>query len=470
VRLASKILLASLLGLFVLLGAALLSLVAVNRLVDVNRAIVTRSTPALELELAAEESLLHLIHLESRAAVFRDPAYHALWAARAAAADEQLARLGALLTTARERRRHRKARAAFETYRQLAARRRPRGPRGPDATRIASARTQLCLLKLRAATRDALAAAQADARAVERRTWHVVGLSLAASLGLAVTAASLLAFRMTHALRRLSVATTEIERGTFRAVLPVRRADEIGALARSFTRMADRLGEADRMKEEFFSHISHELRTPLTSVREAVHLLRDRVAGPLEPKQARLVDIIGDGTERMLRLVNQILELTRLRAGLLAIDHRSVDVARLVARALEQLRPQAEARGVTLHQNGTPTAAVTGDEERLFQVALNLVGNAIKFTTTGGKVEVRVAERNGGVALTVEDDGVGIPADALPRIFEPYRQAHATGGGSGLGLAIVKGIVEAHGGRIEVASREGAGSRFTVTLPGREEA
>src|SRR5581483_2116134 len=114
--------------------------------------------------------------------------------------------------------------------------------------------------------------------------------------------------------------------------------------------------------------------------------------------------------------------------------------------------------------------AVTGDEERLFQVALNLVGNAIKFTTTGGKVEVRVAERNGGVALTVEDDGVGIPADALPRIFEPYRQAHATGGGSGLGLAIVKGIVEAHGGRIEVASREGAGSRFTVTLPGREEA
>jgi signal transduction histidine kinase len=253
-------------------------------------------------------------------------------------------------------------------------------------------------------------------------------------------------------------------------VLPVRRADEIGALARSFTRMADRLGEADRMKEEFFSHISHELRTPLTSVREAVHLLRDRVAGPLEPKQARLVDIIGDGTERMLRLVNQILELTRLRAGLLAIDHRSVDVARLVARALEQLRPQAEARGVTLHQNGTPTAAVTGDEERLFQVALNLVGNAIKFTTTGGKVEVRVAERNGGVALTVEDDGVGIPADALPRIFEPYRQAHATGGGSGLGLAIVKGIVEAHGGRIEVASREGAGSRFTVTLPGREEA
>lgn len=466
-RLASKILLVSLLGLVVLLGAAVLSLVAVNRLVDVNRAIVTRSTPALELEVAAEESLLQLVRLENRAAVFRDPAYRALWTARAAAAEEQLGRLGTLLTTSTEHRRHRKADSAFRTYRDLADGPPANPPRTPagDGIRNAATRAERSLVKLRGATHDALLLAQSDAHALERRTWHIVGLALAASLGIAVTAAGLLAFRMTRALRRLSDATTEIEHGGFRGALPTAQADEIGALARSFTRMADRLSEADRMKEEFFSHISHELRTPLTAVREAVSLLSERVPGPLGSKQARLVEIVGESTERMLRLVNQILELTRLRAGLLAIDRRPVDVPRIVRRALEQLRPQAEARGVVLHENDSPAARVTGDEERLLQVALNLVGNAIKFTTAGGRVEVRVAERNGGVALTVEDTGVGIPADALPRIFEPYRQAHGTRGGSGLGLAIVKGIVEAHGGRIDVVSREGTGSRFTVTLP-----
>jgi len=247
--------------------------------------------------------------------------------------------------------------------------------------------------------------------------------------------------------------------------------DEIGHLAQAFNRMVERLREADRMKEEFFSHISHELRTPLTSVREAATLLRDEVPGVLAPKQARLVEIIAASTDRVLRLVNEILELSRLRAGLLAIDRRNVDVGNLVHRALEQVRPQAEARGLRMESNGAIDGArVLGDEERLLQVLVNLLGNAIKFTPPGGAVRLGVTAGTDRVEVAVEDTGVGIPPEALPRVFERYWQARGTRAGTGLGLAIVKSIVEMHGGRVQAHSSEGKGSRFVVQLPRAEAA
>jgi len=276
---------------------------------------------------------------------------------------------------------------------------------------------------------------------------------------------------MTRSLDRLSRATTEVAEGSFGAPLEVERRDEIGQLAHAFNRMAERLREVDRMKEDFFSHISHELRTPLTSVREATTLLRDEVPGPLVPKQARLVDIIAANTERVLHLVNDILELSRLRAGLLAIDRRNVDLGNLVRRALEQLRPQAEARGLSVHSNGAARGVrVLGDEERLLQVLLNLLGNAIKFTPRGGAVRLGITAREDEVEVAVEDSGVGIPPEALPRVFDRYWQARGTPAGTGLGLAIVKSIVEMHGGRVQAESTEGKGSRFVVQLPRAEAA
>jgi signal transduction histidine kinase len=231
--------------------------------------------------------------------------------------------------------------------------------------------------------------------------------------------------------------------------------------------MTERLREIDRLKQELFAHISHELRTPLTSVREAGGLLRDEVPGPLNAKQLRLVDIIRLNTERMLTLVNQILELARLRGGMLALERRRVDVDALVGRALEALRPQAEANGVTLaREDGTASAGtVVGDEERLFQVVLNLVANAIKFTPPGGAVRVCVGPRADGVDIAVEDTGRGIPTAAVGHVFERYWQARPESGGTGLGLAIVKGVVDAHGGEVRVESVEGRGSCFTVHLP-----
>lgn len=220
------------------------------------------------------------------------------------------------------------------------------------------------------------------------------------------------------------------------------------------------------MKEQVYSHLSHELRTPLTSIREATHLLADGIAGPLAPRQERLVTIINDSTERLLRLVNRILDVSRLRAGLQPLERRPVRLGNVTARALRELRPQADAAGVRIDRLGNGAdPQVMGDEERLVEVVVNLVSNAIKASTEGSTVRVGVDGDASRAQLIVADDGVGIPRDAMAQIFDPYVQAPGATAGTGLGLAIVKSIVEAHGGDVAVESEPGRGSRFTVRLP-----
>lgn len=168
----------------------------------------------------------------------------------------------------------------------------------------------------------------------------------------------------------------------------------------------------------------------------------------------------------MLRLANQILELSRLRDGLVELDRKPLDLAELVDAVVEELHPQAAEAGVALERERYGAHfAYLGDEGRLHQLVVNLGANAIRFTPRGGRVVVRIMDAGPEFELQVEDTGVGIPADALPSIFDPYRQAHHDRGGTGLGLAIVRGVANAHGGRVTAESREGKGSRFTVLLP-----
>ena len=246
----------------------------------------------------------------------------------------------------------------------------------------------------------------------------------------------------------------------------VRSRDEIGSLARSFNSMGSQLHRMEETRQEFFATVSHELRSPLTSIRGAAELLRDGVPGPLTAKQGRLMDIISLSSGRLLRLVNEILEMSRFRAGLVEVDRKPLDLARLVDRAVEELYPRAVEAGVTLEYERLGAAfTYFGDEERLHQLVINLGANAIRFTPGGGRVVVRVIAAGPEFELQVEDTGVGIPADALPHIFDAYRQAHGERGGTGLGLAIVRGVADAHGGRVTAESHEGKGSRFTVLLP-----
>ena len=469
-RLASKIFLTFSLVIAVLAGVGVLSLRAVGRLVSVNREITTETVPALRLTTALHDELGALARLEARVLILRDPRYGALWEERATRVRHGLDRLGELVHTTRERAHLAEASVAFDAYRSGAAaeharllkdRKSPADPARPEAERVERA-----LDGLVEATYARVTAAQAEAARLETRTWTGVMAALGTAVALALIGTGVLAFRMTHSLRRLSAATSAVAAGSFRDPIDASARDEIGALARSFNAMAAQLRRMDETKEEFFATLSHELRSPLTSVREAAHLLRDGVPGPLNAKQTRLVTLISRSTDRLLRLVNQILELSRLRAGVLPLARETVDMAQVVGRAVEELRPQAEEAGLTLERErvGRQFDCV-GDEDRLLQVVVNLVANAVRFTPRGGRVAVRLIDAGEELEVQVEDSGVGIPAAALPHIFDSWRQAHRDRGGTGLGLAVVRGIVHAHHGRVTVESHEGKGSRFSVLLP-----
>src|SRR5437870_39026 len=473
-RLASKIFLGFSLVILVLAAVGLLSLRAVGRLVSLNREVASETLPALRLTAGVRDSMLALARLEARFTILRDRRYAVVWGERADTVRADLARLRELARTDEEARHLADATAAFERYREavLAEQRQltAAGARSPaigePAGRALAERVESSLEALQEATHARVLRAQAEVARLETRTWTGVVVALAGAVGLALLATAVIALRITRSLRRLSAATSAVAAGSFREPIPVGSNDEVGVLARSFNAMAARLRQLDEMKEEFFATLSHELRSPLTSVREASHLLFDEVAGPVTPKQARLVQIIQRSSDRLLRLVNQILDISRLRAGLLPLQHQPVDLERLVNRATEELRPQAEEAGVTLDRERVGERfTVSGDEDRLVQVVVNLLANAVRFTPAGGRVIARVVDAGPECEVQVEDTGLGIPAAELPHIFDSYRQAHAGKGGTGLGLSIVRGLVQAHAGRVTVESYEGKGSRFTVLLP-----
>ena len=473
-RLAPKIFLASSLVIVVLLGVGALSLLAVGRLVSVNAAITTRSVPAVRRTAAAQAGVRSLARLEARFVVLGDPAFATLWTERAERTGEELAQLGDFVTTPRETQLLASVRAALEEYQAVVAQEQAlieRGARGvaqalsEGSMRVLRERMEADLDALSEATQTSALEAQADVAQLETRTWAGVIVALVAALGLALFGTAIIALRLTRSLRVLSTATAAVSAGSFGEPIAVDGNDEVADLARSFNAMAHRLRELDELKQAFLATVSHELRSPLTSMREAALLLRDRVGGDLNDRQVRLVAIVAASCERLLRLVNQILDLSRLRAGVLTLDRRSVDLDRVVSRALDELRPQADEGRVTLFcERQGDDFVVECDEDRLVQVLVNLLANAIRFTMRGGRVTVRLNDAGPEVELQVEDTGVGIPPAALPHIFDTWHQAHPQRGGTGLGLAIVRGIVDAHGGRVTVESQEGKGTRFSVLL------
>jgi PAS domain S-box-containing protein len=227
--------------------------------------------------------------------------------------------------------------------------------------------------------------------------------------------------------------------------------------------------QVERLKDEFISVASHELRTPLTSIRAALGLLESGLMDK-QPERARhTLRIATRNSERLARLLNDILDLERLNSGKVRVERAPYDAAEVMAQAAETVRSAAEAAGVMLV---VPPVAVTAmmDADRVCQVLVNLLGNAVKFSPAGGTVWMSAAAEGSGVTFSVRDQGRGIPADKLDAVFHRFTQVDASDarekGGSGLGLAICRTIAEQHGGRIWVESREGAGSTFRVWLPG----
>jgi two-component system, sensor histidine kinase and response regulator len=265
--------------------------------------------------------------------------------------------------------------------------------------------------------------------------------------------------------RLLDGAGPDGERAVVTAFIDVTSLEET---RRSLTEARDLAEEANRTKTNFLSVISHELRTPLTAVMGYSQMLLAESGGPLMPTQREDLIHITRGADRLLALIDDLLDLGRIQSGRLDLDLDYVDVADIVKGLEPDLRVQATGDGLGFWLLSEPNLTVLADVLRIEQVIINLVSNAVKFTREG---EVRVdAVRDGNdVLITVADTGIGIQEDAQERIFELFQQADSTTtrrySGLGLGLAIAHSIVERHGGTISVESEPGAGSTFSVRLP-----
>ena len=224
----------------------------------------------------------------------------------------------------------------------------------------------------------------------------------------------------------------------------------------------------DRLKDEFISTVSHELRTPLTSIRGALGLLSSGILGPMSDKAANLLRIALTNSDRLVRLINDILDLERIQSGREPLTFRSVQLAEIVRQAIDGMQPVAEAAGVQLIHD-TTEVQIAADPDRLLQVITNLLSNAVKFSPANSTISVMLRPGVMGVTLSVIDHGRGIPADKLEAIFGRFQQVDASDsrqkGGSGLGLAICRTIVMQHSGRIWAERNPVRGSTFRVYLP-----
>jgi len=255
------------------------------------------------------------------------------------------------------------------------------------------------------------------------------------------------------------------------AIENVRLFQEIQNKNRQLEVANERLQELDRLKSDFVANVSHELRTPLTAIKGAIDLLLREVAGPLNEKQTHYLARVRSNTHRLAGLINDVLDLSMIEEGKIEPQAERVSLAGLVHEVVETLKPLATEKEIVL-QATIPESSllVWADRDKITQILTNLIGNAVKFISTGGRVAVSAIIDGEWVRVLVADNGPGIPLDEKDRVFEKFYQVAEPGGakpkGTGLGLAISKALVELHGGKIWVESELNHGSTFYLTVPG----
>ncbi len=295
-------------------------------------------------------------------------------------------------------------------------------------------------------------------------------LSTAIALLLSGLVGLLLSRAVARPVQRLTVAAQAVAGGQLDHKVPVGSKDEIGQLSRAFNEMTDRLCVARQAQVDFVANVSHELRTPLTSVKGMVETLRDGAADDPEVRGSFLATV-EEETDRLIRLVNDLLLLSRADSDALHLERGAVDLAGLADVAIRRLASLAQAREVTLQVEADPgLPAAWVDPDRAGQVFINLLDNAIKYSRPGSTVTVGLAsDGDGWLRVQVRDQGIGIRAQDLARVGERfYRTDKARSraeGGSGLGLSIAQALVQAHGGKLWVESQEGKGTTVNFSLP-----
>ncbi|MDB5057435.1 MAG: integral rane sensor signal transduction histidine kinase [Chloroflexi bacterium] len=318
----------------------------------------------------------------------------------------------------------------------------------------------------------------ADTMLIRQNDFGLLILLLAFSGTVGIAFALALARTLTARIGRLAHAAQRLGSGPAAVRVP-EGVDEIGELGRTFNQLAVRLQESDARRNELeearrmlLAAISHDLRTPLTSLRAVVEALSDGIVQDQQTASRYLVSA-RQQVRQMETLIEDLFELARLDAGALELHRSATTVATLVDEAVESLRVQAEHGGIQLVVHlAQDLPSISVDGQRIGRVLLNILGNAILFTPSGGQITVLAVSERGTVRISVRDTGAGIDDDDLPHVFESFYRGEKSRsrrhGGAGLGLAIARGLVEAHGGRIWADSESGSGTSISFTLPSSE--
>jgi signal transduction histidine kinase len=303
-----------------------------------------------------------------------------------------------------------------------------------------------------------------------RERWIVLvqrlAIALLAGLAIAGGLAWYLSRRVTGPVLALSRASDEVAQGRYDTEIPAPRSrDEIGHLTERFREMTGRLAEVQELERTFLMTVSHELRTPLTAIRGHVAALREGVTDDPEAQRASL-DVVAAETERLSRLVGDLLDLAKLDAHRFTLTEDEVELRRLVEQAYQSRSEEARQRGIAYEHALDADPVVHTDGDRVLQIVSNLLDNAFTWTPDGGRIDVRLKSHNGTVSVSVSDTGPGIARDERERIFRPFFSGDASAG-TGLGLTIARELAHTLGGDLELESAPGRGSRFELRLPAR---
>jgi signal transduction histidine kinase len=300
-----------------------------------------------------------------------------------------------------------------------------------------------------------------------RSSWLQLAWKLAIAFGIGIPVAGILVLyfsrRIARPLEALAAATDEVAAGHYDVAVPQRTGgSEVQRLAARFDQMTARLAESEQLSRNFLMSVSHELRTPLTAIRGHVAALREGVLDE-EAARQRSLEVIAEEASRLERLVGDVLDLAKLDARRFALLREEVDMRALCERAYTTFAEEARARGIRYDLELGEGAVLITDGDRVLQIVTNLIANALHWTPEGGRVDLGLGREDGEVAVAVTDTGPGIPPQEEERIFRPFWSGD--GGGTGLGLTIARELALALGGRLELHSEPGQGSRFVLVLP-----
>jgi len=492
-----RMILGYLVVIFLVVAISAYSILSLNKINRLANSILSIDQQVIDIEKKMTDSLLAQAQNEQKYFVTRDESYLNLYLSQQQAFAEHFSQLAPLLSSAEEIALKDRIRELFSSY----SSRLPLIPSSPSslpspssidkqtsrpaatgsfsASPVAAEDSKTTIDELTSSLEKLIGLRQSminqkmeQLRQMGNQASLITQIFVVASLVLCLILAFFITRSISRPLRKIEKMTEYIGDLNFdhHLDLGVHSPRELAQLAQSFSQMADRLKEIDEMKNNFISHVSHELRTPLTSINEAGDLLLDGVGGEITSRQEHLLQIIKQCTERLIKMVNNLLDLSKMEAGMMNYEFVQASFSQIILHSLQELDLLARKKSIRLEvqlEDNLPLLKM--DVDRMQEVVDNLLSNAVKFTPEGGTVRIEARQVTSFLQVSVSDTGPGIPPEYQSRIFEKF-QGIKSGRtsqtkGTGLGLSIASHIVKAHGGKIWVESTEGKGSTFYFSLP-----